>query len=43
MIGEFLQHLETVRGNTPASRNTRLAAIHALFRTPASKPRSTRI
>lgn len=32
MIGDFLQHLETVRGNTAASRNTRLAAIHSLFR-----------
>ncbi|GAA1015031.1 integrase [Acrocarpospora pleiomorpha] len=32
VIGDFLQHLETVRGNTVASRNTRLAAIHSLFR-----------
>ena len=32
MIGDFLQHLETDRGNTVASRNTRLAAIHSLFR-----------
>jgi integrase/recombinase XerD len=32
MIGDFLQHLETVRGNTAASRITRLAAIHSLFR-----------
>lgn len=31
-IGEFLHHLETVRGNTVATRNTRLAAIHSLFR-----------
>ena len=30
-IGEFLQHLENVRGNSVASRNTRLAAIHSLF------------
>jgi integrase/recombinase XerD len=30
-IGEFLQHLENVRGNSAASRNTRLAAIHSLF------------
>jgi integrase/recombinase XerD len=30
-IGEFLQYLENVRGNSPASRNTRLAAIHSLF------------
>ena len=32
MIGDFLQHLETVRHNTISSRNTRLAAIHSLFR-----------
>ena len=31
-IGEFLHHLETVRGNTIATRNNRLAAIHSLFR-----------
>lgn len=31
VIGDFLQHLENVRGNTAASRNTRLAAIHSLF------------
>ena len=31
-IGEFLNHLETVRGNTVATRNNRLAAIHSLFR-----------
>ena len=31
-IGGFLQHLETVRGNSIATRNTRLAAIHSLFR-----------
>jgi len=31
-IGNFLQHLETVRGNSVATRNTRLAAIHSLFR-----------
>jgi integrase/recombinase XerD len=31
-IGGFLEHLETVRGNSPATRNTRLAAIHSLFR-----------
>jgi integrase/recombinase XerD len=31
-IGSFLQHLETVRGNAAATRNTRLAAIHSLFR-----------
>ena len=32
MIGDFLQHLETGRGNATASRNTRLAAVHSLFR-----------
>jgi integrase/recombinase XerD len=31
-IGVFLHELETVRGNSPATRNTRLAAIHSLFR-----------
>lgn len=30
-IGQFLRYLENVRGNSPASRNTRLAAIHSLF------------
>lgn len=28
----FLQHLEDVRGNSPTTRNVRLAAIHAFFR-----------
>jgi integrase/recombinase XerD len=28
----FLQHLEDMRGNTPATRNIRLAAVHAFFR-----------
>jgi integrase/recombinase XerD len=31
-IGAFLQHLETARGNSAATRNTRLAAIRSLFR-----------
>lgn len=31
-IGKFLHHLETTRGNTVATRNNRLAAIHSLFR-----------
>jgi integrase/recombinase XerD len=31
-IGGFLHNLETVRGNSIATRNTRLAAIHSLFR-----------
>jgi len=33
----FLQHLEDVRGNSPATRNVRLAAIHAFFRYFASR------
>ena len=31
-ISAFLEHLETARGNSTATRNTRLAVIHALFR-----------
>jgi site-specific recombinase XerD len=31
-IGAFLQHLETERHNSVSTRNTRLAAIHSLFR-----------
>lgn len=31
-IGAFLTHLETVRRNSAATRNNRLAAIHSLFR-----------
>lgn len=31
-IGAFLTHLETVRHNSAATRNNRLAAIHSLFR-----------
>lgn len=31
LIGEFLDYLEHDRGNSAASRNTRLAAIHSLF------------
>jgi hypothetical protein len=30
-IGDFLHDLEAVRGNSPATRNARLAAIHSLF------------
>jgi integrase len=29
---DFLQHLETERHSFPATRNVRLAAIHAFFR-----------
>ena len=32
MIGTFLTHLETDRGNSVSTRNARLAAIRALFR-----------
>src|SRR5262249_1048002 len=32
LVGEFLNHLETDRGNSARSRNVRLAAIHSFFR-----------
>ena len=32
LVGAFLDHLEHDRGNSARSRNTRLAAIHSLFR-----------
>lgn len=32
LIGAFLVHLERERGNSPTTRNARLAAIHSLFR-----------
>ena len=32
LVGLFLDHLETERGNDPRTRNARLAAIHSLFR-----------
>ena len=43
MILDFLDHLETVRGNSARTRNARLAAIHsfmryAAIRDPASLP-----
>jgi integrase/recombinase XerD len=31
LISAFLNHLERARGNSPATRNNRLAAIHSLF------------
>lgn len=31
-VGDFLQHLETHRGNCPRTRNIRLAALRAFFR-----------
>jgi integrase/recombinase XerD len=30
-VTAFLQHLETTRGNSPATRNVRLSAIHSFF------------
>jgi integrase/recombinase XerD len=32
LIGSFLNHLETNRGNSPRTRNARLAAIHSLYK-----------
>jgi integrase/recombinase XerD len=32
LIGAFLDHLEADRGNSPRTRNARLAAIHSMFR-----------
>jgi site-specific recombinase XerD len=32
LVGDFLAHIETVRGNSARSRNTRLAAIRSFFR-----------
>jgi len=32
LIGSFLDHLEDQRGNSPRTRNARLAAIHSLYR-----------
>ena len=32
LIGAFLNHLETDRGNSPQTRNARLAAIHSLYK-----------
>eukprot|EP01022_Parablepharisma_sp_SALTPOND_P018878 TRINITY_DN3146_c0_g3_i1.p1 TRINITY_DN3146_c0_g3~~TRINITY_DN3146_c0_g3_i1.p1 ORF type:complete len:354 (+),score=33.81 TRINITY_DN3146_c0_g3_i1:1671-2732(+) len=32
LVGEFLSHLENVRGNSARSRNVRLAAIRSFFR-----------
>jgi len=32
LIGAFLNHLERERGNSPRTRNARLAAIHSLYR-----------
>jgi integrase/recombinase XerD len=48
LILDFLEHLETVRGNSARTRNARLAAIHsfmryAAVRDPASLPVTTRV
>lgn len=32
LVGDFLDHLETERGNAARTRNARLAAIHSFFR-----------
>jgi len=32
VVGSFLHHLEVDRGNSPRTRNVRLAAIHSFFR-----------
>jgi site-specific recombinase XerD len=32
LVGKFLHYLENERGNSPRTRNVRLAAIHSLFR-----------
>lgn len=37
MVGAFLNHLEQDRGNSPRTRNARLAAIHSLYRYAALK------
>ena len=37
MIAAFLDHLEHDRGNSPRTRNARLAAIHSMFRYAALK------
>lgn len=45
LITAFLHHLEHERGNSPRTRNARLAAIHAMFRFAALRhpdtPRSS--
>lgn len=48
VVLDFLDHLETVRGNTTRTRNARLAAIHsfmryATVRDPASLPTTGRV
>ncbi|MHB1536744.1 MAG: tyrosine-type recombinase/integrase [Acidimicrobiales bacterium] len=48
VILDFLEHLETARGNSARTRNARLAAIHSFMRyvavrDPASLPITTRV
>jgi integrase/recombinase XerD len=48
LVLDFLDHLETVRGNSARTRNARLAAIHSLMRyaavrDPASMPVTARV
>jgi integrase/recombinase XerD len=48
LVLDFLDHLETVRGNSARTRNARLAAIHsfmryAAIRDPASLPITTQV
>lgn len=48
LVLDFLEHLETVRGNSARTRNARLAAIHsfmryAAVRDPASLPVTARV
>lgn len=37
LVIDFLQHLESKRRNTPATRNVRLSAIHSFFRHVATR------
>ena len=37
LIGRFLAHLELDHANTVRTRNARLSAIHAFFRTPSAR------
>jgi len=41
LIQAFLDHLERDRGNSPRTRNARLAAIHSMFRHAALRHPST--
>lgn len=42
LVGAFLDHLEHERGNGARVRNTRLAAIHSLFRFARAAPSRAR-